>query len=66
MGKVIRLLRNRDFILIMALALGLLVGGGARYTDKAVLPALALVMTLSTMGVPGSIFLSPRNFVAPA
>ena len=50
----------------MALTLGLLSGGGARWTEKAILPALALVMTLSTMGVPGSIFLSPRKLVVPA
>ena len=66
MEKVIRLLRNRDFILIMALILGLLSGGGARWAEKAILPALALVMTLSTTGVPGNIFLSPRKLVAPA
>ena len=50
----------------MALAFGLLSGGGARWTEKAILPALALVMTLSTMGIPGSIFLSPGKLVAPA
>ena len=66
MESVIRLLRNRDFILIMALSLGLLSGGGARWTERAILPALALVMTLSTMGVPGSTFLSPRKLVVPA
>jgi len=64
--RVIRLLRNRDFILIMALTSGLLSGGGARWTEKAILPALALVMTLSTMGVPGNIFLSPRKLAVPA
>ncbi len=66
MERVIHILRNRDFILIMALAFGLLSGGGARWTEKAILPALALVMTLSTMGVPASIFLSPGKLVAPA
>jgi BASS family bile acid:Na+ symporter len=60
-----RLLRNRDFILIMALTLGLLCGGGARWTEKAILPALAMVMTLSTMGVSGSIFITPRKLVMP-
>ena len=50
----------------MALTLGLLSGGGARWTEKSILPALALVMTLSTMGVSGSIFLSPRKLVVPA
>jgi BASS family bile acid:Na+ symporter len=50
----------------MALALGLFWGQGARGTEKTVLPALALVMTLATMGVPGSIFFSPRKLVLPA
>jgi BASS family bile acid:Na+ symporter len=66
MKRVLHLLRNRNFILIAALAFGFLWEGGARLTEKAVLPALALVMTLSTMGVSGSVFLSPRKLLAPA
>jgi BASS family bile acid:Na+ symporter len=64
--KFKRLIKNRDFLLVMALLLGLLGGPGAKWTEKAVLPALGLVMTLATMGVPGSIFLSPRKLVRPA
>lgn len=51
---------------MLALILGLLSGGGARWAEKAILPALALVMTLSTTGVQGRIFLSPRKLWAPA
>ena len=58
--------RSIDFILLLALALGLFLGHGARGTEKAVLPALALVMTLATLGVSGSAFLSPRKLVIPA
>ena len=65
MERIVRILRNRDFILLSALTLGLLLGQGARWTEKVVLPGLALVMTLSTMGVAGSIFLSPRKLVGP-
>ena len=61
-----RLIRNRDFLLMMALLLGLLWGQGAKWTEKTVLPALGLVMTLATMGISGSIFLSPRKLVGPA
>jgi BASS family bile acid:Na+ symporter len=61
-----RLIRNRDFLLILALLLGLFWGQGAKATEKTVMPALAMVMTLATMGVPGSIFLSPGNMVRPA
>ena len=66
MGRVTRTLRNRNFILVASLLMGLVWGGGARWTEKAILPALALVMTLSTMGVPASIFLDPRKLVIPA
>jgi BASS family bile acid:Na+ symporter len=61
-----RLIRNRDFLLILALLLGLFWGQGAKATEKTVIPALAMVMTLATMGVPGSIFLSPGKMVRPA
>ena len=61
-----RLIRNRNFILILALLMGLFWGQGAKWTEGTVLPVLGLVMTLSTMGIPGSIFLSPRNLLRPA
>jgi BASS family bile acid:Na+ symporter len=60
------LLRHRDFILLLAISLGLFLGQGARWTERLVVPALAVVMTLSTMGVPGSVFLAPRNLLLPA
>lgn len=61
-----RLMRNRDFLLVMALLLGLFWGEGAKGTERTVIPVLGLVMTLATMGVPGSIFLSPGKMVRPA
>jgi bile acid:Na+ symporter, BASS family len=66
MKKILRILRNRDFLLISAIALGLAWGDGAKATEKAVLPVLALVMTLSVMGVPGSVFRSPKALIVPA
>jgi BASS family bile acid:Na+ symporter len=51
--------------LFAALALGLLWGEGAPWTQKVALPALALVMTLSTMGVSGREFRSPRALLFP-
>lgn len=65
MFKLIGFLRNRNFILSLALALGLLLGQGAYWTEKLVLPALAFVMMLSTTSVTGSLFRSPRTLLAP-
>ncbi len=56
---------HRDVILSLALVLGLLAGHLAGRTEVLVLPALAVVMTLSTMGVPGSVLRSPRELAAP-
>jgi BASS family bile acid:Na+ symporter len=64
--RLSRLLRSRDFILILGLGLGLLWGGGARWTNPLTLPLLAAAMTLSVMGVPGAIFRSPRSLLVPA
>ncbi len=66
MYKALQLLRNRNFILCAALLLGLLWGEGAPWTENVALPALALVMTLSTMGVSASEFRSPRSLLIPA
>jgi BASS family bile acid:Na+ symporter len=60
------LLRNRNFILFVALVLGLLLPRGSRWTEHLTLPALSIVMSLSTMGVSGSLFRSPRSLIIPA
>jgi len=59
-------LRNRDFILVSAVICGLVVGRGASWTQPLVLPALAVVMTLSTMGVRSEMLRSPRELWRPA
>jgi BASS family bile acid:Na+ symporter len=64
-SRLIGLLRDRNFILFLALALGFLLGQGSHWTEKLVLPALAFVMTLSTTSVTGSLFRSPRKLLAP-
>jgi len=64
-SKLIGLLRDRNFILSLALILGFLVGQGAQWTQKLVLPALGFVMMLSTTSVTGSLFRSPRTLLAP-
>jgi BASS family bile acid:Na+ symporter len=66
MNKVKGLLRNRDFILILALALGLVWGGAARWTKDVTIPALAVAMTISTLAISGSVFRSPKTLLTPA
>lgn len=61
-----KLLRNRDFIFLLALGLGLAAGGGAAWSRPLALPALALVMTLSCLGATGRLFRSPRDLLAAA
>jgi bile acid:Na+ symporter, BASS family len=58
--------RNRDFILILSVCCGLLIGKGATWTKPLVLPALAVVMTLSTLGVRRDTFGSGRGLWLPA
>ena len=66
MGRLKRLVRNRNSILLFALALGLVWGGGAAWTKSVILPVLMLVMTVSTMSVTGQTFRSPRLVLGPA
>ncbi|OGP87763.1 MAG: hypothetical protein A2157_11780 [Deltaproteobacteria bacterium RBG_16_47_11] len=61
-----RFLRNRNVILTSALLMGLFRGKGARWTEPIILPALAIVMTLSTIGLPASTFRSYRSLLIPA
>jgi BASS family bile acid:Na+ symporter len=61
----ISLLRNRNFILVLALVLGLLLGDGSQWTEELVLPVLAFVMMLSTTSISGTLFTSPRALLVP-
>ena len=65
MSKLKGLLGNRNFILSLALILGLALGQGVQWTKELVLPALAFVMMLSMTGVEGSLFRSPRAWLSP-
>ena len=66
MKKITKLLQNRDFILFLALMTGLLLPQASTWTQHLTLPALALVMTISTMGISGGLFRSPRSLIVPA
>jgi len=63
---MIRLLGNRNVILVLALSLGLFWGQGVEWTTMLIIPALAFVMTLSTIGVDGSLFQTPSRWLKPA
>ena len=54
LSALLRLLRNRNFLLIAALVLGLVVGTGAQSLAFLSLPALGLAMTVSLTGVVAS------------
>jgi BASS family bile acid:Na+ symporter len=63
--KLISVLRNRNFILVLALLLGFLLGQGSNWTEKLVLPVLAFVMMISMTSITGSLFRSPRKLLVP-
>lgn len=63
----IKLLRNRNFILVLAIALGLIAGKQvAQNTEPLVLPLLALVMSLSAMDVTTRELVSLKTMYRPA
>jgi bile acid:Na+ symporter, BASS family len=61
-----RLLVNRNFIFLLAIACGLAFPGPSEWTRHAMMPALAFVMTLATINVPNDYFLKPRNIILPS
>jgi bile acid:Na+ symporter, BASS family len=62
---VIRWLGNRYVVLILALILGLLLPGVARALRTLVSPAIILIITVSTLRTPSSIFLPLRKTLRP-
>jgi bile acid:Na+ symporter, BASS family len=60
-----RLLQNRNFILIISLVAGLAWGEAAKWVEKLVLPALAVVMTLSVMDITRQSLSSARTVMGP-
>jgi BASS family bile acid:Na+ symporter len=63
---MLRLLGNRNVIFGLAVGLGLALPHPAQWTAPAMMPALALVMTLATIHVPNSYFRDPRAILAPS
>ena len=60
MGRILRLLRDRNVIMLLALAAGLAWNGGAVWTEKGTLPALAAIMTIATVNLRWEAFYSLR------
>ena len=62
MAIVSKLFRNRNFILVLSIVIGLAVGEkGAVLTRPVVLPVLALIMTLSTTSITSREFASIKT-----
>ncbi len=53
-----KLFRNRNFILILSIVLGLAIGQAAIWTQPLVLPVMALIMTLSAISITSRDFAS--------
>jgi hypothetical protein len=51
-----QLLTNRNFIFFLSIIFGLLFSRPAEWLKPMIMPALALVMTLSTVGISNDIF----------
>jgi BASS family bile acid:Na+ symporter len=58
------ILGNRNLIFLLALVLGFLWDTGAQYTQQLIVPGLAVVMTLSSMGISGDSFRSLKSFAS--
>lgn len=59
-----RALGNRNIIFLLALALGFLWDTGADHAQRLIVPGLAVVMTISTMGITGDTFRSARSVIS--
>jgi BASS family bile acid:Na+ symporter len=66
MAKLTTLLRNRNAIFLLALALGLLAPQAVPLTRHLFLPALALAMTVTAMGIGNDRLRRPRSLLFPA
>jgi BASS family bile acid:Na+ symporter len=58
------ILQNRNIIFLLSLVLGFAWDTGAKYTQQLIIPGLAIVMTLSSMGISSDTFRSPKSLVS--
>ncbi len=66
MAKLRALLHNRNFILLMAIATGLLFDHAAQWIKHLVLPTLALILTLAMTDISGRVYEYRRSPLIPA
>ncbi len=64
-ARIIALLNNSSFIFIVAIAAGLGLSRGAASTEHALVPVLALVMTVSIMDISSRVFLDSKKVWRP-
>jgi BASS family bile acid:Na+ symporter len=64
--KLKELLRDRNIVFLLAVAAGALTDVPTRWTQPLILPALGVIMTLSVLNVPNSVFSSPKAMLLPA
>ena len=62
---IVRILKNRNFIFILAFILGLSVGNYIGWVRHLTLPALSIVMTVSMTQIPLRSFLPLKSFIKP-
>ncbi len=66
MADIKHLLHSRYPLFLLAMVAGMIAYQGAVWTLPLVLPALAVVMVLSSLGIPNAVFRSPRELLPQA
>lgn len=64
--QMLKLLKNRNFILLLSVGLGLGLPQASVWSEVLMLPALALAMTLATISVPNDYFRRIRAMALPS
>jgi bile acid:Na+ symporter, BASS family len=65
MQQIKNLLRNRNFILILSIILGITYPNQANITSRLLVPTLILIMTISMTSITPRIFRDPRRWLKP-
>ena len=65
-GRLARLAQNSGFVLLLGLVAGMTAPGGAAQTERALLPVLGVIMTVSILDISLRTFLNVRQIAAPA